>query len=81
LSTSEFAYNTSLNRKTNKKPHEIFGCVRSRQSNDHIPINEHYKAFESKFGSHMHELHKRISGKVAHNNANYKLRADIGKKI
>ena len=50
-----------------------------RQPIDPIPIAEHYKASESKFASHAHELHKGIIDKVAHDNANYKLRTDIGK--
>ena len=81
MSTAEFAYNTSLNRTTDKSPHEIIYGVRSRQPIDHIPITEHYKPSESKFASHAHELHKRISDKVAHDNANYKLRADIEKQF
>ena len=69
--TAEFAYNTSLNRITDKRPYDIVSGVRSRQPIDQIPIAEHCKASESKFASHMHELHKGISDKVAHNNTNY----------
>ena len=29
----------------------------------------------------MYELHKRISDKIARDNANYKLQADIGKNL
>ena len=60
--------------------HEIIYDIRSRKFIDHIPIPEYHKVSESKFASHVHEIHKRISDKVAHNKVNYKLRADIEKK-
>jgi len=73
LSVTEFAYNTSLNGTTDNMPHEIIYGVRFRQHIHHILITEHYKAFESKFATHEHGVHKKISDKVAQNNANYKL--------
>ena len=44
---------------------------------------DHYRIFEfaSSFASHMHELHKEINDKIAQNNANYKLRADVRKRL
>ena len=45
------------------------------------PKAKHYKAYESNFASHVHELHKRISDRVLHKNANYELRAGIGKRV
>ena len=59
LSTAEFAYDTSVNKTINKKPHEIVYGVGPRQPIDHIPVAEHYRASESKFASHVHELHKK----------------------
>jgi len=48
---------------------------------DLIPIANRYRAslFASTFASHMHELHKEISDRIAQRNANYKLRADVRK--
>ena len=48
LSTAEFAYNTSLNKTTDKRSQEIVYGVRSSQPIDHIPKAEHHKAFEFK---------------------------------
>ena len=79
LPTAEFAYNTYVNRTTYKSLHEIIYGFRLRKPLDLIPISDHYRVSESAFlfASHMHDLHKKISEKIAQSNANYKLRADV----
>jgi len=65
LSSPEFAYNTSVNKSTSRSPDEIVYGFRPRQLTDLIPIDDHYRASES--ASHVHELHKEISDKIAQN--------------
>jgi len=44
---------------------------------------DHYRVskFTYAFASHVHELHKETSGKIVQNNTNYKLRADVRKRL
>ena len=62
-------------------PHEIVYGFKLKQPIDLISIACHYRAFEtaSAFASHMHELHKDISVRIAQSNTSYKLRADVRK--
>ena len=64
-------------------PREIVNSFKLKQSKNLIPLTDHYRVSESApsiasfVASHMHELHKKISDKVAQNNANYMLRANV----
>ena len=80
LSSAEIAEYTSINRTINESLHdEIAYDLGPRQLTVLIPIAKRYKVSESvsslasSVASHMHELHKEISDKVAQNNANYTL--------
>ena len=83
MSTAEFAYNISVTRTTSKNSHEIVDGFRPKQITDLIPIADRYKIFESAssfasfVASHVHELHEKISDKVAQNNANYTIRTYV----
>ena len=70
LSIVEITYNSSVNRITGKSPHEIVYGFRPRQPIDLLPMVDHHRASESgsSFVTHMHELHKVISDKIAQNN-------------
>ena len=50
-------------------------AFKPKQLTNLIPIADHYRASESasSVASHVHELHKKISDKVAQNNTDYKL--------
>ena len=84
---AEFPYDTSVIRTTNKNSDEIVNGFRLKQPIDLISITDHYKvsesasSFASSVASHVHELHKEISDKIALNNSNYELRADIRNKL
>jgi len=84
LSTAELTYDTPVIRTS---PREIVNSFKLKQSKNLIPLTDHYRVSESApsiasfVASHMHELHKKISDKVAQNNINYKLRADIKNKL
>ena len=75
LSTAELAYNTSVNRTIGKGSHEVVYDFRPRQPINLIPVTDYYRTSESAivFASNMHQVHKKISDKIAQNNANYKL--------
>jgi len=83
LSIAEFAYNSSVNRTTCKSQHEIVYDFRPRQPIDLVPMVDHYRVSESvsSFITHMHELHKIINDKIKQNNFNYKLKADVRRKL
>ena len=61
--------------RLNKQPTNLILIV------DHYKISEFAFSFASSFASHAHELHKKISDKIARNNANYELRADVRKRL
>jgi len=44
---------------------------------------DHIRASDSAslFASHVHDLHKEVMNKLAQSNANYKLRADVRKRL
>jgi len=65
---AEFAYNISVNRIVVRSSHEIVHDFTPRLS---ILIADYYKAFESAYAfvSHVYELHKEISDRIAYNNA------------
>jgi len=67
---------------TSKSPHEIVFDFRPRQLIDLI-LSDHYRAteFAFAFASHVQDLCKKISDKTAQSNVNYKLRADIRKRV
>ena len=84
LSNAEVFYNTSVNRTTNGSPyHEIAYAFRPKQLThlisipDHYNVSEYASSFASSVASHVHELYKKISYKVAQSNADYKLWVDV----
>jgi len=83
LAIAEFAYNTAVNRTIGKSPHEIIYGFRPRQPIDLIPMSDHIRASASasSFASHVHELYKKVMDTIVQSNANYKLRADIRKRL
>jgi len=83
LSSAEFTYNIYVNRTTDRNSHEIVDGFRPKQLVNIILIADHYKVSEfiSSFASHVHELHIEVSDRIAQNNANYKLWADISKRF
>jgi len=56
LSIDKFAYNSSVNRTTDRSPHEIVYGFRFRQPIHLIPMVDHYRVSESasSFATHMH---------------------------
>ena len=66
LATTEFAYSTTMNRTTDKSPHEIIYSFRPRQPIDLIPKSDYIRASDSasSFASHAHDLHKEVMDKI-----------------
>ena len=83
LSIAKCVDNTSVNKTTGRSPYEIVYVFRPKQPIDLILVADHYRESESisTLASDVHELHKEISDMIAHNNANYKLWADVRKKL
>ena len=83
LGTAEFAYNTAVNRTTEKSPREIVYDFRPRQLINLIPISDHIRVSDSasSFASYVHDLHKEVMDKIAQSNASYKLRANVRKRF
>ena len=83
LATAEFAYNATVNRTIDKSPHEIVYDFRPRQPIDLILMSDHIRASVSisSFASHVHDLHKKVMNKTAQSNGNYKLRANVRKRV
>jgi len=46
-------------------------------------MSDHIRASDSasSFGSHVHDLHKEVMDKIVQSNANYKLRANVRKRL
>jgi len=73
----------TVNRTTCKSPHEIVYGFKPRQPIDLIPISDHIITSDSasSFASHVHDLHKEVMDRIVQSNANYKLRADVRKRL
>jgi len=72
-----------VNRTTGKSPQEIVYGFGLRQSIDHILMFDHIRVSKSasSFSSHVHDLHKQVMDKIAQSNANYKVQANVRKKL
>jgi hypothetical protein len=83
LPTAEFAYNNSVNRSIGLSPTEVVYGYKPRQPIDLIPMSHYHRLSESAsaFASHIHDLHKEISNRIAQNNTNYKIRADLRRRF
>ena len=64
-------------------PTEAVYGFKPRQSIDLIPMSQYVKTSESAsaFASHLHDLHREISNKINHNNATYKVRVNLHRKV
>ena len=78
LANAEFAYSTTMNRTTSKTSHEIVYGFKPRQPIDLIPMSDHIITSDS---AHVHDLHKEVMDRIVQSNANYKLRADVRKRL
>jgi len=84
LSTTEFAYDTFVNRTIGISLFEVMHGYRPRQLINLILMTHHHTSvFESaaSFASHIHEPHKEVNTQIQKNNANYKGHADLHKKF
>ena len=87
MSTVAFTYDTFVTMTISKSPYEIVDSFRLKQHTNHILIADYYRVSQSassiasSVASHVHELHEKINDKVAQNNANYMLRADVKNKL
>ena len=82
LATVKFAFNTVVNRTTEKSSHEIVYGFRPRQPINLILMSDHIRASNSvsSFVSHVHDLHKKVMNKTVQSNTN-KLRANVRKRF
>ena len=82
LSTSEFAYNNSVNRSTGKSPFQIVNGYSLRTPIDLVPLPPHMRVSEpaENFAKHIHDLHAEIRRKISLSNEEYKLAADVHRR-
>lgn len=74
LHTTEFAYNSSVNKTTGMRPFKIVTGYRSRAPIDFIPMSTTHRPSESasSFTHHINSLHKEIRRKIILSNEHYK---------
>ena len=82
LSTTEFAYNNSVNRSTGKSPFQIVNGYSPRTPIDLVPLPPHMRIFEptENFAKHIHDLHAEIRRKISLSNEEYKLATDVHRR-
>ena len=82
LSTTEFAYNNSVNRSTGKSPFQIVNGYSPRTPIDLVPLTPHMRVSElaENFAKHIHDLHAEIRRKISLSNEEYKLAADVHRR-
>ena len=83
LPRAEFAYNSSINRSTDKSPFEIVHGYKPRKPLDLIPLSIHTRISESaeSFAQHVKNLHKEVSNKINLSNETYKHLANSHKRV
>ena len=82
MSTTEFAYNNSVNRSTGKSPFQIVNGYSPRTPIDLVLLPPHMRVFESaeNFAKHIHDFHVEIRRKISLSNEEYKLAADVHRR-
>lgn len=75
MSTSKFAYNSSVNRTTDMSPFEIVTGYRLMAPIELIPMSASHHPSESAFAfvSYIHSLHQEIRCRIAISNERYKV--------
>ena len=82
LSTTEFAYNNSVNRSIGKSPFQIVNGYSPHTPIDLVPLPPHMHMFEpaENFTKHIHDLYAEIRRKISLSNEEYKMAADVHRR-
>ena len=77
MTTTEFAYNNSVNRSTGKSHFQIVNGYSLRTPIDLVPLPPHMRVYEhaENFAKHINDLHAKIERKISLSNEEYKLAA------
>ena len=82
LSTTEFAYNNSVNRSTGQSPFQIVNGYSPRTPIDLVPLPPHMRVSKlaKNIAKHVHDLYAEIRRKISQSNEEYKLAADVHRR-
>ena len=82
LPTTQFAYNSFVNRSIGASPFEVVHGYTPRKPLDLLPMSPHVRIskFAEAFAQHIHELHNEIRKKIQVSNSQYKIYADTHRR-
>jgi hypothetical protein len=82
LPTTQFAYNSSINRSIGMSPFEVVHGYKPRKPLDLLSMSIHARVSESAefFARRIQDLHIEITKHIQASNAQYKLQADLHKR-